>query len=123
MSKLNFNRNDKLKVGIADGVKYNSLELGSPIGILKEGEYYKAKLYSADTEFIGILASKEFTQSHLYIEPIKKGYVYTIRIAGDIAIGDKVAVSEDGTFIKKDDSNLFKVVKHIKDDIFEVINE
>lgn len=118
-NKLSFAKSDKIKILPVEDKGWEKVDLATPIGIIEVNGEYKAKRYTAGTEFAGILASKYIPFQELYVEPIEVGTVYTVRIEGAVNLGDTLAPVEDGYF-QAGDGNL-KVVKKINNEIVEAV--
>lgn len=118
-NKLSFAKSDKIKILPVDEKGWEKVDLATPMGLIKVGGEYKAKRFTAGTEYIGILASKYIPFQEIYIVPISVGTVYTVRVEGDCNVGDTLAPVEDGYF-QVGAGNL-KVVKKINAEIVEAV--
>lgn len=118
-NKLSFVKSDKIKILPVDDKSFEKVDLATPMGLIEVNGEYKAKRFTAGTEYIGILASKYIPFQEIYIEPISVGTVYTVRVEGACNVGDTLAPVEDGYF-EVGNGNL-KVIKKINTELVEAV--
>lgn len=118
-NKLSFVKSDKIKILPVDDKSFEKVDLATPMGLIEVNGEYKAKRFTAGTEYIGILASKYIPFQEIYIEPIAVGTVYTVRVEGACNVGDTLAPVEDGYF-EVGAGNL-KVIKKINSELVEAV--